>query len=252
MAQLKIDLIQQAYSRLRISGLTVNPTPDDMELALLRLESMIAEFNSRNITTEYRISPSDNPDPNEPSGLDKRFWDMVSSNLAIRLCSDFGKDVPQTLMSQASLSLSTASSSIAIDTVRMVRPSRRTPLGEANTLRTRTRQRFYREPVLPPENAELNHMFIGDINDYKEDFASYLRVGEFITEMDFLANDGLTLLETDNDSPYITYRVQAVSQLNIGPWQQVRIIVTTNLGRKTTRIINFEVAIPVTMEGVQV
>ncbi len=250
MAQLKIDLIQQAYSRLRISGLTVSPTPDDIVLALSRLESMAAMFNSKNIITGYRIEKHGEPDPNEPTGLDMEFWELFASNLAVQLSPDFGKDVPQALAVQASLSLSAASAAIAMDTVRMVRPSRRTPLGEANTLRTRTRQRFYREPVLPPENAELNHMYVGDINDFKEDFTSYLRIGEFITTMDFLANDGLELLETDNLSPFISYRVQAVSELNVGPWQQVRIIITTNLGRKTTRIINFEVLIPVTMEGV--
>ena len=252
MAQLKIDIIQQAYSRLRISGLTVNPTPGDVVLALGRMESIAAMFNSRNITTEYRISANGEPDPNEPTGLEQEFWEMFASNLAIQLAPDFGKEAPPLLVRQASVALSSASSFIAGSTIRMVRPSHRTPLGEANTLRTRMRQRFYREPVLPPENSELNHMFVGDINDYKEDFTAYLRVDEVITTMDFLANDGLELLETDNLSPFITYRVKAISQLNVGPWQQVRIIVTTDLGRKTTRIINFEVAIPVTMEGVQV
>ncbi len=94
-------------------------------------------------------------------------------------------------------------------------------------------------------------MYIGDVNDYKEDFTSYLKVGEFITEMSFLAGDGLELLEQDNQSPIITYRVLAVSQVDNGPWQQVRIIITTNQGRRTTRIINFQVEVPITMEGVQ-
>ena len=252
MAQLKIDIIQQAYSRLRISGLTVNPTPGDVVLALGRMESMAAMFNSRNITTEYRITANGEPDPSEPTGLEQEFWEMFASNLAIQLAPDFGKEAPPLLVRQASTALSSASSFIASSTIRMVRPSHRTPLGDGSTLRRGTRQRFYRGSVLPPENSELNHMFVGDINDYKEDFTAYLRVDEVITNMDFLANYGLEIMETDNLSPFITYRVKAISQLNGGPWQQVRIIVTTDLGRKTTRIINFEVAVPVTMEGVQV
>lgn len=249
MSDTKIDIIKQAYSRLRISGLTVNPTPDDIEIALQRMESMAAEFDSRNITTGYRISLD--PNPNEPTGLPQRFWDLFATNLAVRLMPDFGKSAPPELALQASQALATASASIAADTIREVRPSHRTPIGDVNSLRNRWHQRFYRDPVLPPENAELNHMFIGDVNDYKEDFTSYLKVGELITEMSFLAGDGLELLEQDNQSPIVAYRVLAVSQVDNGPWQQVRIIITTNQGRRTTRIINFQVEVPITMEGVQ-
>ncbi len=43
MEQLKVDILNDAYSKIRISGLTVTPTPPDLELSLNRLESMMSE-----------------------------------------------------------------------------------------------------------------------------------------------------------------------------------------------------------------
>ena len=51
----KADLINGAYSLMRISGITVDPSADDLALALERLEDMAEEFAGRNIITDYNF-----------------------------------------------------------------------------------------------------------------------------------------------------------------------------------------------------
>lgn len=237
----------QAFSRLRISGLTINPNPEEMELALTRLESMAAQFFGLNITTGYRLS--ENPDPNEPTGLRQRYWDAFESNLAVRLLSDFGKPATPELASQASASLSSISAMIAADNLRQVLPGSRVPMGDANTLRRRSYQRFYHIQPPAPINEETNHMYIGDINDYTESFVDYLRVGEFIESMEELNNAALRVTDVDFTMDEVNYQVEALNQVNTGVWQQLRIRIKTNLGRVTTRIVNFDIQVPVTVQG---
>src|SRR5947208_1804089 len=107
MAQLKVDRIVDAYSRLRISGLTVIPNPSDLELALNRLESMMAQYASRGIEVGYNFE--EEPDPNSDLNVPIQFWDIISTNLATKLVPDFNKDAAPALFAEASQSLSQAS-----------------------------------------------------------------------------------------------------------------------------------------------
>ncbi|MEE9311617.1 MAG: hypothetical protein V3V10_04315, partial [Planctomycetota bacterium] len=68
MSHLKGDTINSAYSRMRISGITAQPTPEDLEVALERMEGMAARWFKKNINTGYNFE--DEPDPNSPTGLD--------------------------------------------------------------------------------------------------------------------------------------------------------------------------------------
>ena len=108
----KVEIIIDAYSQLRISGITVQPTPEDLEVALMRLENMMAEWQTR-VCVGYNFE--DNPDPNTEINVKRAFWHCLATNLAVRLIPDFNKAVPQVLMMQASSSYSAMSGSIALD-----------------------------------------------------------------------------------------------------------------------------------------
>ena len=103
---LKIDIINGAYSVMRVSGITVDPSPSDLVLALRRLEGLANELDGRNVCTGYYFE--DEPDVNSPSGLDKKYWHPFECILAQRLLSDFGKGVKPdpTLAKSASAGLS--------------------------------------------------------------------------------------------------------------------------------------------------
>ncbi len=237
----KGETVNDAYSQMRISGLTVDPQPEDTELALNRLETMMAELEgSRNICLNYNFV--DDPDSSDLTNVTKNYWYMMSTSLAIRLIADFNKVVPQTLLALASQALASASSSVAADNIRQIAPPDRMAIGSGTTLRYNKYQRFNRETELPRADCATNVMFIDDINDFTESFTAYLAAAEVIDTFTITVDKGLTLVSSSNDDSVVSYRIQADDNtVTSGVWQQVRIVVTTSDGRRTTRLIDFEI-----------
>jgi hypothetical protein len=230
---LKVDRINAAYSKLRISGVTVDPTPEDLELALQELENMMHEIN---ISIGYNFE--DEPDPNSPLGVDRKYWNMINTNLAVRLIADFNKAVPPTLIAQASQSMSSALSYAAADRVRQVQYPSRMPLGSGNTTRFGRWYRFSHPVQLPPNDKDTVIVQPGDVSNYRADFSAYL--GEdVIDSFEIEATDGLTVNSSSNDSPVINYRITVAEGAQV--WQQVKITITTDTGRIDYRLVNFEV-----------
>jgi hypothetical protein len=234
----KVDRIAAAYSKLRISGLTVDPNPSDLELALAELESMMAELASRGIEIGYNFELD--PDPNSDLGVPQQFWNMINCNLAVRLIADFNKQVPDALMMQASQSMANASARCAADRIRQVQYPSRQPVGSGNSIYSRW-QRFYGGDVLPPNAPSTLYIMQGETNDFAESFESYLRKDEVITSFAVVCDTGLTVVASANATPVITYRLSAPIDATAGVWQQVKVTVTTDVGRVEIRLLNFEV-----------
>ena len=87
----KIDIINDAYSKLRISGLTVDPTPEDISIALTRLAGVIGAL-PWDIGYIYPETIGGD-DANSDSGLAIDVFDPVSTLLAYRVAPDFGKQL---------------------------------------------------------------------------------------------------------------------------------------------------------------
>lgn len=243
---LKSETINDAYSQLRISGLTVNPSSEDNTLALRRLESMADELEGRNMCMGYNFEET--PDPNSQLGVGGKFEYMFSTNLALRLAVDFGKQIPPSLSTLASSSMSSASSAIAAENIRQVQPSRRNPIGSGNHRNTRYRRFQYPDP-LPPNECATNKLFIGNTRDYVEPFDVYLG-NETISSYVITSDSGLTVVSDSKTDTAISYRVNAVDNSTQGIWQQVKITITTNTDRVETRLINFEISDAVNVGGV--
>lgn len=235
----KIDVINDAYSQMRISGLTVDPSGEDVEVALSRLESMMAEYEARNIGVNYTFEPE--PDPNTLTNVGLQHKQMMATNLAVRLIPDFNKAVPNALMLQASQALSNSSSIVAAELVRQVRYPARQARGDGNTLRYNRWQRYFRQEVLAPQDSTTNEIFIGDINDYEESFDAYLKDAEDIQSFTIEADPRLTLVSSSQSGVLILYRVEALDAAELSNFQQVKIVVTTTTGRIETRLIDFQI-----------
>ncbi len=234
----KVDLMNGAFSKLRISGLTVIPSPEDNALALSMLENMLHEYHSRNICIGYKFE--EEPDENSPSGIDRQFWDAIQTNLAVRLIPDYGKgqQPDPILLTKSNAALSFLSSSTAL--TKQVQPPRRMPIGSGN--RRWYRWHNYMRPASEaPLSCETNNMIIGDIEDLTEDFTSYLIDAEVVSSYVLTADVGLTVVSESLATPIVSYRIQAVGSNNEDPatFYQVKIVATTDAGRVTTRIINF-------------
>ena len=239
MTQLKVDRITAAYSKLRISGLTVIPNPSDLELALNELENMMAELASRGIEVGYNFE--EEPDPNSDLNVPIEFWNMIATNLATRLIPDFNKDASPVLFAQASQSLSQASGICARNRIQQVSYPARQPVGSGNRIYARW-QRFYTDfRDLPPNKPSTLFIMQGETNDFEESFAAYLRTDEFIDTFEVTSDSGLVVVSSTLLDGVITYRLTAPIELAAGIWQQVKVRVATTEGRVEIRILDFQV-----------
>lgn len=239
MSQLKVDSINAAYNKLRISGQTVDPTPEDLELALGELENMMVELSSRGIEVGYNFE--EQPDPNSDLNVPKKFWNMIATNLATRLIPNFNKEVSPVLYAQASQSMSLASGLCAADRLQQVAYPSRQPVGSGNRIYARW-QRFYTHLNQPPPNKPST-LFImqGETNDFEESFAAYLRTDEHIETFEVTCDTGLTVISSARLDGVIAYRLNAPIEVSTTLWQQVKVKVTTTEGRIEIRILNFQV-----------
>lgn len=241
----KIDFINGAYSQMRVSGLTVAPTASDRSLALNRLESMAYEFEGRNICTNYNFTEI--PDPDDLTNVDLEFTQAFETNLALRLLPDFNIQAPPALIGQASQSLSFMSGRSAFNLLQQVQYPRRMPRGRANDRNWGSFTRYYQEGSNPPAECSTHNLFIGDINDFYEDYTSYLTDGETLSSAVLTADPGLSIVSQSVSSPRVNFRVEALNTEQTGNWQQIQIVVTTDSGRKLTRKVNFNVLDPQTI-----
>ena len=235
----KVDIINTAYSLMRISGLTKDPSASDLTLALARLEDMAHEFLARNIDVNYNFENA--PTTGALHNMERKYRYPFAANLAARLLADFGKEPTPALMAQVSSGFSFLSSDTA--KFRPVDYPTRMPRGEANARRSLWWSRFNNPEAKAPQDAQVTHtMYIDDINDYVESFAAYLDSGETISSYTITAETGLTISTSANATPLITYTIQAdglSSEGDVG-LLRVKIVVTTSAGRIETRIINFQ------------
>jgi len=235
----KLDIINGAYSKMRINGLTVNPTPELVAVALDVLEDMMADYDGRAINIGYNFE--DVPDVNSPTGVEHTFNLMMKSNLAVNLIPDFGKEVPAKLHVMASVTLSNAVGASAMASISEVPYPNRMPLGSGNTLRNNQRHKFYRAFKENPVSSAVLRLVVGDIEDYKESFHSYLS-GEVIASVVITSSTGLSVVSQSDDGEIVSYRVKAESVATSGPHQTIKMIMTSDTGRVDTRVIEFEIA----------
>jgi len=231
----KIEHVNKAYSKLRISGVTVNPSPADLALGLSELEDMMSELqDGRSLCLGYNFEET--PEPTTESGVEKYANNMIATNLGVRLSPDFNKIIPQALLAQASQSYSAVSAKVAAENIRQVQAPSTMPVGSGNN-RYNNNYRYNIPADQTVNNCDTKKLHTGDINDYSESFTAYLD-GETISSFTLTASSGLTAISSSISGDYIAYRIQAVT----AGYQTVVIVATTSSGRIEQRTIEFEVS----------
>ena len=241
---LKSEVINDAYSLLRISGLTVEASPADKALALSRLEGLAAELETRQVDLGYNFTIT--PDINDAAGILLSDKYAVACVLALRLFPDFGKgkqpDV--TLIHLAKSSAAYLHSSTAI--TRETPMPNRQPIGSGSQLRYNRYQRFYQEPEIAPNETATNNMYLGDVETFVESFSAYLNSGETISSYTIKADNGLLISEDAISSSaekieYTTTAEGTNEEISSNAFLRVKIVITTSAGRIVTRIVNFKI-----------
>ncbi len=232
----KADVISGAYSQMRISGLTVEPTSEDLELALARLENMAAEFESRKMSAGYFLEEV--PDPNSLSGIPRQFLHAYETNLAVRLIPDFNKSVPEQLLLQARSSSSNLAARTALQS--QTPYPNRMPRGSGNTTRSYRWDRFYHSGGTVPSTT--NQLRVGDVNTYFEDWADYLTRNESISSFVITPDQNLLVTASAISGSKITFTVSAPDK-NATSATNIDIQITTSLGRVDKRSVPFNVTL---------
>lgn len=237
MNNTKGSIINDAYSRLRISGLTVDPTPEDMEIGLSRLENMMSTLEARDVRLGYLFE--DMPDPSTEHGVDGEHWEMMAANLAVRLAPDFGKAATQDLLLRAKSSMSDTYAITSALSARQVDAPRTMPIGSGN--RRNFRYLKYNRP-LPQAPQYSNTLVRGNVNDYEENYEAYLTQGEIIESFEIQVDNGLAVVSSSNNDPIINYRIRAEADNQYTrQFLQVNIKITTSAGRIESRLIDFAI-----------
>lgn len=236
MAITKSDVIEDAYSQMRISGLTVKASPEEISRALIRLESMMAEMQGTNLNLNYQFEEV--PDPSTDTGVGFEHFQMMSSNLAMRMV-DFGKPVPPELARQASQSMSNSNSIVAASQVNEVQYPNRMARGSGNVVKWNRWFRYYDPDQTPPTDSNI--IVRGDTQDYTEFYTAYLTDGDTISSFTITPDNGLTLISSSNDDTAVSYRLNADETADTAAFRQVKIIIETDNGRQLTRLIDFNI-----------
>jgi hypothetical protein len=236
----KGDIVNEAFEEIRISGLTIKATPDEIERGLFKLESLAAELESRNVLAGYNFT--EYPDAADDSGLHLSARQAFVTNLATRMVTSFGKEMPSVLAVQALQSLSTLSGSVAL--LRQVQAPSRMPRGSGNTLRYNRWQRYNVPVEQAPLGSSTKVLRIGNVNDYFAEWDAYLSTGEDLESYVLVASKGVEVLSESLSTPRVNFRLRGeqVSSTNDGLtaiFATVSITVTTTNGRVDTKVINF-------------
>lgn len=235
----KINVINDAFTELRISGLTVNPTPSDLVNGLNRLEEMMREyFTVWNLDVEYNFENA--PDVNSQTNVDLAFKAMMKFGLATRLVPMFNAQVPLSLSLLANAAFSGAQGAVAAQNIREVNPPRRMPKGSGNDLRNIYQRRYMQPTPQAPQEAATNRIDEGETQDYQENFSQWLGTNT-IASFTITVDSRLTLDSSSNNDPLIDYRITATTNDSFGPWQFVQITVTDSIGRVEIRMVSFDI-----------
>jgi len=237
MAATKNDFIVGAYEEIRISGITLAPTASDNAMALKRLESMMAEWEGRNICVGYNFE--DDPDTTSVHNVARKFWHPIHMLLADRLLPSFGKVATLEFARNRSGAQSFLSSACAL--ISQVQYPGRMPRGSGSRIPQAPGSKYFSGDTRAPLECATNCMYIGDIDNFVEHFDSYLDAGETISAYVLTADTGLTIVSESLTTPDVDYQVSAVGNSDLsGDVLQVKIVATTSDARVVTRIINFE------------
>jgi len=228
----KIELIDRAYSKLRISGLTVSPSPNDVLIAMDEMECMLAEWDLVNVCLGYNFE--DEPEPNTESGLIKGYENAVQVNLAVRLAPEFGKATGE-LSAHAIQSYSKISSATA--KIKLTNYPQRQPVGESNTLRFNRWRRYYDVTVSAPNDCSTEIMAVNDIVDGEINYLDYLVDGDTIDTHTLTPSNGLNIESSSHTDDKVIFRVKATA----GGTQKIMSTITTTNGLQNTTCLWYSV-----------
>lgn len=104
MAFTKRQIVEGALGDLALASYVFDITPDELQAALLRIESMLRTWAALNIYTGYLLPTTPAvSDPDDDSGMGDLYEEAVRTNGALRIATLFGKAASAELRLAATL-----------------------------------------------------------------------------------------------------------------------------------------------------
>jgi hypothetical protein len=234
---LKVDIVLAAYEELRISGLTSNPTPKEIESAVRRLDNMMLGWKNKNLCLSYIRSESySDIDPNQDSGINDVDMFAIVANLAKNLCAMFGKAChPQTMM-DAKEGYDNLFSAVAPE--RESDPYQSLGSGRPFGNTYAWRHKFQSNDKNAPDDCETFNLLVGQTDYYSVDFNRYLLDGNTINSFIVEDGEGVSVTDSAESNGFINLEVKGL----IAGFAPIKITVTsTPSGRVIPYTVNFNV-----------
>lgn len=233
----KADIINGAYARLRISGLTIDASPEEVSLALEQLEDTVRELESKNICLNYNFA--DDPDPNDEATVPSFAVGPLKDILADRMAMYFGKtfDPKIAIRAMGILSSGTAKTNL-------VQYPDRMPLGSGNRRITRYR-RYYQPQGEAPALCSTVSATRNSILDYEYDISYFLELDggtiETVSSYTLLPDSSnITIVSSSFTDSVLTYRAAFNSATR--DYETVALKVTTSGGRIQNFRLDFSIS----------
>jgi hypothetical protein len=209
---LKADAINQAYAQLRISGITVDVVPEEVELALRELDQMMSMWLSTGRDVNYNFPPGTTDytetisDPADPLGIYAWAVTGVVASLAKQLVEYFGKPVPDAISAKARWGVNI----IKQRTFRSIQQQypHRMPIGSGQGRYADTYYRFY-YPVYQGR-AKPTPIIEGQAMNLNIDYNNDLKLDETVQTWTLEVTQGdLKIISSAIDDGVINYELQS-------------------------------------------
>lgn len=148
MSWSKRQIIDAAFEEMALAGYVFDIDPDEKEAALRRLDSMMATWGGPGIGIRIGYNATVDPknsDPDQESGIPDWANEAVYLNLAIRLASGYGKNLPKSTTAPAKAAYDALLGAVYAQ-IPQVQPMGNLPIGAGYKLR-RTPSPFVSPPV---------------------------------------------------------------------------------------------------------
>ena len=199
----KAQLVNDCFNELRISGITSQATPEDIALALGRLENLVAELP---FDVGFRFEST--PSPNTPAGLAPFAEYPIAMTLAARMAPIYGKE-PGAIAMRASAAMSQLQNRLAMP--RRVSYPGRMPMGMGNRRVYVGNANYPFMPEIPvtPSGVDTETIVSGDLRSFGLDFVTALANGETIASYEFVADSGLLITADSSSGSIVSFKAQA-------------------------------------------
>ena len=225
----KGDIIADALSKMKISGITAPPEAEDTQLLVNRLEGLLYEIQERGLCLDFNFT--DDPDPADFHGMEFYAFQPISSILAFRTVQDFGLEPSASLISQARAGNTVISARSAKDKLRQADYPSRHPRGSGNTQRYIRWRTFYPEITRPVADCDLIRLDVDEVNDFTELYADYLEKNEELSSVLIEVSDAIEVVTSTVNSDRVDYRLRALSPEQSFSSERLQFTATTSTGR---------------------